>query len=98
MGSSLIPVSQTEEEPNVNFEPVIRLTQQVETKTLEEDEDTVFKMCARLCATSKWLYLLTISTGEPSFSALTLAKARGRNAVLAMFVFCNTRKLRKFVW
>lgn len=27
------------------FEPVIRLTEQVESKTHEEDEEVVFKMC-----------------------------------------------------
>lgn len=27
------------------FEPVVRLTETVETKTNEEDEDVLFKMC-----------------------------------------------------
>lgn len=40
----LIYSEQTEEEPNVEFKPVIHLTEQVETKTLEEDEDVLFKM------------------------------------------------------
>ncbi len=34
-----------EEEHDPHFEPVIKLTQQVETKTNEEDEEVVFKMC-----------------------------------------------------
>ncbi|KAF6762586.1 ran/spi1 binding protein [Ephemerocybe angulata] len=37
-----------EEEVDVHFEPVIRLTEQVESKTHEEDEDVVFKMRAKL--------------------------------------------------
>ncbi|KAI5125046.1 hypothetical protein M0805_007470 [Coniferiporia weirii] len=41
-------VSKTEEEPDVNFEPVIHLTQQVETKTMEEDEEVLFKLRAKL--------------------------------------------------
>lgn len=28
----------------MHFEPVVKLTEQVETKTHEEDEDTTFKM------------------------------------------------------
>ncbi|KAG6911741.1 single stranded nucleic acid binding protein [Tephrocybe rancida] len=37
-----------EEETDVHFEPVIKLTEQVDTKTLEEDEDVLFKMRAKL--------------------------------------------------
>ncbi|KAI0832469.1 RanBP1 domain-containing protein [Trametes gibbosa] len=37
-----------DEEHDPHFEPVIRLTEQVETKTLEEDEDVLFKMRAKL--------------------------------------------------
>ncbi|KAH6915427.1 RanBP1 domain-containing protein [Coprinopsis sp. MPI-PUGE-AT-0042] len=37
-----------EEEVDVHFEPVIRLTEQVDTKTNEEDEESVFKMRAKL--------------------------------------------------
>ncbi|CDO76267.1 hypothetical protein BN946_scf184470.g25 [Trametes cinnabarina] len=37
-----------EEEHDPQFEPVIRLTEQVETKTMEEDEDVFFKMRAKL--------------------------------------------------
>ncbi|KAH8830215.1 RanBP1 domain-containing protein [Flagelloscypha sp. PMI_526] len=36
------------EEADPHFEPVVKLTQEVETKTLEEDEDVVFKMRAKL--------------------------------------------------
>jgi len=37
-----------EEEVDVHFEPVIKLTEQVDTKTHEEDEDVLFKMRAKL--------------------------------------------------
>ncbi|KAI9574897.1 ran/spi1 binding protein [Boletus coccyginus] len=37
-----------EEETDLHFEPVIRLTEQVETKTHEEDEDILYKMRAKL--------------------------------------------------
>jgi len=37
-----------DEETDVHFEPVIRLTEQVDTKTHEEDENVLFKMRAKL--------------------------------------------------
>ncbi|KAI0638231.1 RanBP1 domain-containing protein [Trametes polyzona] len=37
-----------DEEHDPHFEPVIKLTEQVETKTHEEDEDVLFKMRAKL--------------------------------------------------
>ncbi|KAF7301501.1 RanBD1 domain-containing protein [Mycena indigotica] len=37
-----------EEEHDPQFEPVIKLTEQVDTKTHEEDEDVLFKMRAKL--------------------------------------------------
>ncbi|KJA24549.1 hypothetical protein HYPSUDRAFT_38592 [Hypholoma sublateritium FD-334 SS-4] len=43
--SALVP---REEEVDVHFEPVIRLTEQVDTKTHEEDEEVLFKMRAKL--------------------------------------------------
>ncbi|KAF9452199.1 hypothetical protein P691DRAFT_772529 [Macrolepiota fuliginosa MF-IS2] len=47
-----------EEETDVHFEPVIKLTEQVDTKTFEEDEDVAFKMRAKLfrfdAASSEW--------------------------------------------
>ncbi|TCD67002.1 single stranded nucleic acid binding protein [Steccherinum ochraceum] len=48
----------TEEEHDPHFEPVIKLTEQVETKTHEEDEDVLFKMRSKLFRfvsdTSEW--------------------------------------------
>ncbi|KAK0461957.1 RanBP1 domain-containing protein [Desarmillaria tabescens] len=47
-----------EEEADVHFEPVIKLTEQVDTKTMEEDEDVLFKMRAKLfrfdISSSEW--------------------------------------------
>ncbi|SJL02251.1 related to YRB1-ran-specific GTPase-activating protein [Armillaria ostoyae] len=47
-----------EEEADVHFEPVIKLTEQVNTKTMEEDEDVLFKMRAKLfrfdISSSEW--------------------------------------------
>ncbi|KAF8665680.1 hypothetical protein AX16_000133 [Volvariella volvacea WC 439] len=47
-----------EEETDVHYEPVIKLTEQVETKTHEEDEEAVFKMRAKLfrfeASSSEW--------------------------------------------
>jgi len=47
-----------EEEIDPHFEPVIKLTEHVETKTHEEDEDVLFKMRAKLfrfaTETSEW--------------------------------------------
>ena len=40
-----ICLCQEEEVVDPQFEPVIKLTEQVETKTHEEDEDVLFKMC-----------------------------------------------------
>jgi Ran-binding protein 1 len=37
-----------EEEAEVEFEPVVRLTEKVDTKTNEESEEQVFKMRAKL--------------------------------------------------
>ncbi|KAJ2933677.1 hypothetical protein H1R20_g3404, partial [Candolleomyces eurysporus] len=47
-----------EEEVDVHFEPVIKLTEQVDAKTHEEDEDVIFKMRAKLfrfdSASTEW--------------------------------------------
>lgn len=52
------PLVAREDEHDPQYEPVIRLTEQVEVKTHEEDEDTLFKMRAKLfrfvASTSEW--------------------------------------------
>jgi Ran-binding protein 1 len=54
-GDALAP---RDEEPDVHFEPVIKLTEQVDTKTHEEDEVPRFKMRAKLfrfeSSTKEW--------------------------------------------
>ncbi|KAJ7499192.1 ran/spi1 binding protein [Mycena latifolia] len=42
------PLAPKEEEIDPHFEPVIKLTEQIDTKTHEEDEDVLFKMRAKL--------------------------------------------------
>jgi len=48
MAENSSAVAWDEEPSNVHFKPVIELTEQVETKTHEEDEDVLFKMRAKL--------------------------------------------------
>ncbi|KIL00020.1 hypothetical protein PAXRUDRAFT_822121 [Paxillus rubicundulus Ve08.2h10] len=49
MSDSLDPLApKQEEETDAHFEPVVKLTEQVETKTHEEDENVLFKMRAKL--------------------------------------------------
>jgi Ran-binding protein 1 len=51
-GSSKAQKAEEEDEapesPEIHFEPVIKLTQEIETKTNEENEEQVFKMRAKL--------------------------------------------------
>ncbi|KAJ8522962.1 hypothetical protein ONZ45_g538 [Pleurotus djamor] len=58
MADNTDPLAPREEEHDPHFEPVIKLTEQVETKTMEEDEDVLFKMRAKLfrfdAAGSEW--------------------------------------------
>jgi len=52
------PAANKDEEHDPHYEPVIKLTDQIETKTHEEDEDALFKMRAKLFrfepSTSEW--------------------------------------------
>jgi len=58
MSNPLGDATQPQEEADPHFEPIVRLTEQVETKTNEEDEDIVFKMRAKLfrfdSTTNEW--------------------------------------------
>ena len=44
----LFPQDDAEREPDVHFEPVVHLTEKVEVKTNEEQEEQAFKMRAKL--------------------------------------------------
>lgn len=46
--TQLLPQDEEPESEDVHFEPVIRLTEKVETKTNEESEEQLFKMRAKL--------------------------------------------------
>jgi len=48
MADNLSAIVPREDEVDVHFEPVVKLTEQVDTKTHEEDEDVLFKMRAKL--------------------------------------------------
>ncbi|KAI0347554.1 hypothetical protein BDW22DRAFT_1352015 [Trametopsis cervina] len=48
MSDALDALAPREEEHDPHFEPVIKLTEQVEVKTFEEDENVLFKMRAKL--------------------------------------------------
>jgi len=48
MSENTSAIVSREEEADVHFEPVIRLTETVDTKTHEEDEEALFKMRAKL--------------------------------------------------
>ena len=44
----LLQVKAAEEEADVHFEPIVKLTEKVDTKTHEEAEEVAFKMRAKL--------------------------------------------------
>lgn len=65
-----------EDEHDPHYEPVIHLTDKVETKTLEEDEDQLFKMYATsldLLSPSKQIliFFCWLGLGAPNSSAST---------------------------
>lgn len=47
-GLTMVQHEEVEESPDVHFEPVVRLTERVETRTNEEGEEQTFKMRAKL--------------------------------------------------
>lgn len=42
------PAAAAEDESTATFEPVVRLSETVQVKTHEEDEEALFKMCVHL--------------------------------------------------
>ena len=81
-----------EEEVDPQYEPVIRLTEQVETKTMEEEEEAIFKQLVYHLYEfdQNWF-----NKDERSFFGLMLVDLNGRNAALEMFVCFSTRRPRK---
>jgi len=73
---------------------VIKLTEQVETKTHEEDEDVLFKMWVNLDLDDRTT-LMPLLLGVQSFSGLIVDPPSGRNAELEMFVCSVIRQPRK---
>ena len=88
-------IARQEEEADPHFEPVIKLTERVETKTLEENEDVLFKMSVRsffICALTR-----RSDIGVPSCSVSMAPRRSGRKEALAMFVYSSTRRPTKSV-
>jgi hypothetical protein len=78
---------------------VIKLTEQVETKTLEEDEDVLFKMCVDFHLFHLDLQSVlnaAILIGVQSSSDSIVGLPSGKNVELAMFACCPIRKQRKY--
>jgi hypothetical protein len=90
-----------DEEHDPQYEPVIHLTDKVETKTLEEDEDQLFKMCAAsldLLFSSYGIltYFRWLGLGAPNSSDLMHPAPNGRNEERASCVCLSTKRLEKF--
>jgi len=73
-----------DEEHDPHYEPVIHLTDKVDTKTLEEDEDQLFKMYATsldLLPTSQRLlmFLCWLGLGAPNSSDSMQSVPSGKN-------------------
>lgn len=73
-----------EEEHDPHYEPVIHLTDKVETKTLEEDEDQLFKMYATsldLFSVSQQIFMFIrwLGLGAPNSSDSMQSVPSGRN-------------------
>ena len=78
----------------MHFEPVIKLTEQVDTKTMEEEEDVVFKMCV-ICLRrprSRADDIQTKRSGARSSSALIPLDRSGRSGARATSSCSSTRR------
>jgi Ran-binding protein 1 len=65
-------LTQTEEEHDPHFEPIIKLTEEVVTKTNEEDETVIFKLYVSFSADSSHIHFW----GTPLITFLPLALPR----------------------
>ncbi|KAG5220393.1 kinesin protein [Salix suchowensis] len=87
--------------------PVIKLTEQVETKTMEEDEEVLFKMYVKSPSGSPSMTVLTpslnptsiaiyaIRIGVPNCSVLTAGRQSGRKEERVMFVSWLIKRPRR---
>jgi len=75
------------------------LTEQVEVKTHEEDEDILFKLCVKSPTTPFNAFDLYLHTppGAPSCSGSRLRATNGRKEELETFVYFSTKNLKRFV-
>lgn len=98
---------QQDEENDPHFEPVIKLTEQIEVKTMEEDENVLFKMYVRGAQCSPPIFLKKNTgirysthdiTGVQSSSGSLLNLLNGRSAEQVMSVCSRTRKRRESDW
>jgi hypothetical protein len=92
-------VLQQEEEADVYFQPVIKLTEKVEAKTLEEDELDKFQAFVLIIFHDQIASTLTAKyLAVPSYGDMMPVRARlqnGRNVVQATFVCSSTKKKRR---
>jgi Ran-binding protein 1 len=65
-------LTQTEEDHDPHFEPIIKLTEEVVTKTNEEDETVIFKLYVSFSADSSLIHF----SGTPLITFLPLALLR----------------------
>lgn len=90
-----------EDEHDPHYEPVIHLMDKVETKTLEEDEDQLFKMYAMasdLLSTSHriLMFFRWLGSGVPNSSDSMQWVPSGRNEERGSCAYLSTRRLEKY--
>lgn len=83
------------ESPDVHFEPLVKLAP-VEVKTMEENEEEIFKMQVHPAHTSYYqimCFLVWFTPGELSCFGLTVKQTHlsGKNEVQGKSSFYNTR-------
>ena len=91
-------VEPTEESHDPQFEPVVRLTEQVEAKTHEEDEEIKFKMYVAAPLPLLCSFGQPLTPGERSCSASTSPSSSGKSGEQAIFGYSPIRTARKSDW
>ena len=100
-------VTQTEDDHDPHFEPVIKLTEEVVTKTNEEDETVVFKLYVSFSAdpflnqfagglSFPLINLFLSPLGVQNSSGSILERMNGRSEGRARRDCCSTRKRIRF--